>query len=62
MQAATGKARLPEPENEAREALVARGPVMFMTPDDERQGASRGVADSLGTCHADKNGVGISEA
>lgn len=33
MQAATGEARLPEPEDEVREALFSRGPLMFTAPE-----------------------------
>lgn len=35
MQAATRKARLPEPEDEVWEALVASGEVVFMPPGEE---------------------------
>lgn len=39
MQAATGKAKLPSPEDEGKEAFVAREPVIFMVPGEEQRRA-----------------------
>lgn len=36
VQAATGKTRVPISEDKVREALVTRGPSMFMAPAEKR--------------------------